>query len=60
MGNFLLEDNDFMDLTLLMMEIARHYAGGQLVSVLEGGYNLQGLAKAASHHVAALLGLQQL
>ena len=55
-----MEDNDFMDLTLLMMEIARHYAGGQLVSVLEGGYNLQGLAKAASHHVAALLGLQQL
>src|SRR5258708_9017066 len=44
LGNFLLTDTDFADLTRLMREIADEYAGGRLVSVLEGGYSLPGLA----------------
>ena len=36
------------------MEIADRYAGGRVVSVLEGGYNLSGLASAAAAHVKAL------
>jgi acetoin utilization deacetylase AcuC-like enzyme len=54
LGRFTLSDRDFADLTMLMMEIAAKHAGGRLVSVLEGGYNLSGLASAASAHATAL------
>jgi acetoin utilization deacetylase AcuC-like enzyme len=54
LGNFLLTDADFADLTLLMLEIADKYAGGRVVSVLEGGYSLTGLAAAVRAHVLAL------
>lgn len=54
LGRFMLSDADFTALTALMMEIADQYAGGRLVSVLEGGYDLQGLASAAVAHVEAL------
>ena len=30
--------------------------GGKLVSLLEGGYDLQGLARSVAAHVAALMG----
>jgi acetoin utilization deacetylase AcuC-like enzyme len=39
------------------MEVADKHAKGRLVSVLEGGYNLDGLASAASNHVKTLLGV---
>ena len=42
-GNFMLTDADFADLTRIMREIADQHAGGRVVSVLEGGYNLYGL-----------------
>ena len=38
------------------MEIADRHAGGRLVSVLEGGYDLEGLAKSTAAHVSALMG----
>ncbi len=38
------------------MEIADRHAGGRVVSLLEGGYTLAGLASAAAAHVAALAG----
>jgi acetoin utilization deacetylase AcuC-like enzyme len=54
LGNFLLTDADFADLTRVLLEIADKHAGGRVVSVLEGGYNLAGLASAVRSHVAAL------
>jgi acetoin utilization deacetylase AcuC-like enzyme len=54
LGRFTLADEDFAALTEVAMEVADHSAGGRLVSVLEGGYNLAGLASAAAAHVAAL------
>lgn len=54
LGRFMLNDTDFSDLTELMMEIAQKYAGSRLVSVLEGGYDLDGLAQAVSAHAHAL------
>jgi acetoin utilization deacetylase AcuC-like enzyme len=54
LGNFLLTDADFADLTHVMREIADQHAGGRLVSVLEGGYHLAGLAAAVRAHVEAL------
>jgi acetoin utilization deacetylase AcuC-like enzyme len=54
LGHFTLADRDFADLTRALMGLAARHAGGRIVSVLEGGYNLEGLASAASAHVAAL------
>jgi acetoin utilization deacetylase AcuC-like enzyme len=54
LGRFTLTDDDFVDLTRAVMEIADRYAGGRIVSMLEGGYNLDGLASAAAAHVGAL------
>ena len=54
LGKFLLTDDDFGDLTKVMMEIAERHAHGRLVSVLEGGYSLSGLAAGVAAHVEAL------
>ncbi|MGN6384636.1 MAG: histone deacetylase, partial [Verrucomicrobiota bacterium] len=56
LGNFTLTDQDFVDLTRVMLHLANEYADGRVVSVLEGGYNLRGLMKATTSHVKALLG----
>jgi acetoin utilization deacetylase AcuC-like enzyme len=55
LGQFLLKDEDFADLTRIVRSIADDHAQGRVVSMLEGGYNLRGLASAATAHVAALL-----
>lgn len=55
LGGFRLTDADFAELTGIMKEIAARHAGGRLVSTLEGGYNLAGLAAAAASHVQALM-----
>lgn len=55
LGRFRLTDEDFADLTDLMSEIADKHAGGRLISVLEGGYSLQGLAAGVASHVRRLL-----
>ena len=54
LGQFTLSDADFGELTEIMLEIADTFAGGRLVSVLEGGYNLDGLASAATEHFRVL------
>ena len=55
LGQFLLTDHDFADLTRVMREIADKHSGGRLLSVLEGGYSLTGLAAGVRAHVEALL-----
>ncbi len=54
LGKFRLADADFADLTSILMGIADRHAEGRIVSVLEGGYSLSGLAAAVSAHVSAL------
>jgi acetoin utilization deacetylase AcuC-like enzyme len=56
LGQFTLSDEDFADLTRVLTKVAAQYAKGRVVSVLEGGYNLSGLASAAAAHVRALVG----
>ncbi|MBV8570133.1 MAG: histone deacetylase [Acidobacteriaceae bacterium] len=56
LGQFVLNDSDFNYLTALMTELAARHCQGRLISVLEGGYNLEGLALAAEAHVRALMG----
>jgi len=56
LGQFVLTDADFKELTGMLLDLAAKYCNGRLVSVLEGGYNLEGLAFAAEAHVRALMG----
>ncbi len=48
-------DEGFAQLTSMVMVLAETYCQGRLVSVLEGGYNIRGNAKAAAAHVSALM-----
>ena len=50
-----LEPASFGWITDLMVGVAERYAGGKLVSVLEGGYDRDNLGYAVVAHVAALL-----
>jgi acetoin utilization deacetylase AcuC-like enzyme len=56
LGGLYLVEADFAYATERMMEIAARHAGGRIVSVLEGGYDLEGLAQSVSAHVTALAG----
>jgi acetoin utilization deacetylase AcuC-like enzyme len=54
LGGFNLTEDDFAELTKIVMRIADCYCGGRIVSLLEGGYHLQGLASSALAHVLTL------
>ena len=47
--------SDYSWLTGKLMDIAERQCGNRIVSLLEGGYDLKGLAGGVSHHVAMLL-----
>ena len=51
-----LEDDDFQWITLELMRIAESTCRGRIVSILEGGYSLEGLATGTAAHVRALMG----
>jgi len=55
LANLNLLEADFDWATRKLMEIADASAGGRVVSVLEGGYDLEGLAGSAAAHVTALM-----
>ena len=50
-----LKEDDFGWATRKIMEVAETSAQGRVVSVLEGGYDLEGLAGSAAAHVEALM-----
>ncbi len=56
LGCFDLTDDVFSPMTRTAMDLADDYTGGRLVSLLEGGYNVEGSALAAAAHVETLLG----
>ncbi len=51
-----LKEEDFAWATRRLMEVADRHAGGRIVSLLEGGYDLKGLSDSAAAHVATLMG----
>ena len=51
-----LEDEDYAELTRLVLGLAEEHCGGRLVSILEGGYNLNALARSSEAHLAVLCG----
>ena len=56
LANIQLEEADFGWATRRLMEVADRHAGGRVVSILEGGYSLDGLARSVAAHVDALMG----
>ena len=59
-GGFAMTDEGYVELTEIVGEIARESASDRIISVLEGGYSLDGLASAAEAHIRQLMlvGLQ--
>ena len=55
LANINLVEADFAWATQKIMEIADQSAGGRVVSLLEGGYDLQALANSTAAHVTALM-----
>ncbi|MGH6835292.1 MAG: histone deacetylase family protein [Methylocella sp.] len=56
LGGLNLVEEDFAWATERLTEIAERHANGRIVSVLEGGYDLEGLARSAAAHVQTLMG----
>ena len=50
-----LTEDSFAKFTTLVREVAERYAGGRIVSVLEGGYDLHGLSRSVEEHLKLLL-----
>jgi acetoin utilization deacetylase AcuC-like enzyme len=55
LANLNFVEADFAWVTRKLMEVAESSASGRIVSVLEGGYDLQGLSRSAAAHVTALM-----
>jgi Deacetylases, including yeast histone deacetylase and acetoin utilization protein len=56
LADLMLDTEDFAWLTTELLAIALRHSQGRLVSMLEGGYNLDALAECAVAHVKALGG----
>jgi acetoin utilization deacetylase AcuC-like enzyme len=54
LGDFRITDDAFRRLTRLAMQLAETAGHGRVVSLLEGGYNPEGLAEAVSAHLEEL------
>ena len=52
-----LDDGDFAWVSREVMAVAGRHAGNRVVSVLEGGYNLDALGRSAAVHIRALMGI---
>ncbi len=50
-----LETEDYAWITDVLLDLARTHCGGRVVSVLEGGYDLDALAASAAVHVRGLM-----
>ena len=57
MSSVRLSDADFRWVTEKIVEIAAATASGRIVSMLEGGYELNSLARCVEAHVRILMGL---
>jgi acetoin utilization deacetylase AcuC-like enzyme len=56
LGGLRLTEHDFSEATKRLLDVADRCCGGRVVSLLEGGYDLDALAKSVAAHVGALMG----
>lgn len=57
LGSLMLEDQDFGVMTETLMEVAQQFSHGRLVSLLEGGYNVETLGDTVASHLEHLKGV---
>ncbi|MFT5208554.1 MAG: acetoin utilization deacetylase AcuC-like enzyme [Flavobacterium sp.] len=55
LGNINLIEDDYRWITHFIVDLANSYSKGRVISVLEGGYNLESLSHSALAHVEALI-----
>ena len=55
LAQFKLETEDFYIITKRILEVSKKFCDGKVVSILEGGYDLQALQDSTKRHVDALL-----
>ena len=55
LAQFKLETEDFYDITKRILETSKNSCNGKVVSILEGGYDLQALKDSTKRHVDALI-----
>ena len=55
LAQFQLESKDFYEITKRTLELSKLYCNGKVVSILEGGYDLNALKESTVMHVNALL-----
>jgi acetoin utilization deacetylase AcuC-like enzyme len=55
LANINLAEADFVWATQKLMDVADNHAGGRVVSLLEGGYDLQALGNSVAAHVGTLM-----
>ena len=55
LAQFQLKSRDFYTLTKRTLELSKLYCDGKVVSILEGGYDLNALQESTEMHVNALL-----
>jgi acetoin utilization deacetylase AcuC-like enzyme len=55
LASLTLDEDDFAWATQALVDVARRHAGGRIVSLLEGGYDLTALATSAAVHVRVLM-----
>ncbi|MCP5161974.1 MAG: histone deacetylase family protein [Hahellaceae bacterium] len=56
LGELELVEDDYRWVTRMIMDVAKTYARGRVVSCLEGGYNLKALASSVEAHIQTLSG----
>ena len=54
-AQFKLQTEDFYIITKRILETSKKFCGGKVVSILEGGYDLDALKDSAKRHVDALI-----
>lgn len=54
LGSMRVTEQGFAEMTRMVCSAALTHAGGRILSVLEGGYDLKGLAASVEHHLGAL------
>jgi acetoin utilization deacetylase AcuC-like enzyme len=57
LGQMNLNEQDYAWITQRIKDVAKRHASGRIVSALEGGYNLQALARSVEAHVRVLADL---
>jgi acetoin utilization deacetylase AcuC-like enzyme len=55
LASMALTEQGYADMTTIVSKIAKSFAGGRIVSCLEGGYHLKALAGSVEQHLLALL-----